>query len=88
MVLAGVIFILVHRMVKVGPTSSSFVLVWNTPVAPFGTHAHTQKHCHDFEGAQRRAARFVKNCYEREPVTVRRTNLLGRGRVVQLAQLR
>ena len=24
---------------------------------------HTQKHCHDIEGVQRRAARFVKNCY-------------------------
>ena len=35
---------------------------------------HTQKHCHDIEGVQRRAARFVKNCYVREPGTV--TNLL------------
>ena len=36
---------------------------------------HTQKHCHDIEGVQRRAARFVKNCYVREPGTV--TNLLN-----------
>ena len=35
---------------------------------------HTQKHCHDIEGVQRRAARFVKNCYVREPGTV--TNFL------------
>ena len=27
----------------------------------------TQKHCRDIEGVQRRAARFVKNCYVREP---------------------
>ena len=37
---------------------------------------HTQKHCHDIEGVQQRAARFVKNCYVREPGTVR-TNLLN-----------
>ena len=36
---------------------------------------HTQKHCHDIEGVQRRAARFVKNCYIRESGTV--TNLLN-----------
>ena len=36
---------------------------------------HTQKHCHDIEGVQRRAARFVKNRYEREPGTV--TSLLN-----------
>ena len=36
---------------------------------------HTQNHCHDIEGVQRRAARFVKNCHEREPGTV--TNLLN-----------
>ena len=36
---------------------------------------HTQKHCHDIEGVQRRAARFVKNCYVRAPGTV--TNLLN-----------
>ena len=36
---------------------------------------HTQKHCHDIEGVQRRAARFVKNCYVREPGAV--TNLLN-----------
>ena len=35
---------------------------------------HTQKHCRDIEGVQRRAARFVRNCYVREPGTV--TNLL------------
>ena len=35
---------------------------------------HTQKHCQDIKGVQRRAARFVKNCYEREPGRV--TNLL------------
>ena len=38
-------------------------------------HPHTQKHCHDKEGVQRPAARFVKNFYELEPGTV--TNLLG-----------
>ena len=36
---------------------------------------HTPKHCHDIEGVQRRAARFVKNCYVWEPGTV--TNLLN-----------
>ena len=39
-------------------------------------HPHSQKHCHDKEGAQRPAARFVKNFYEMEPGTV--TNLLGK----------
>ena len=36
---------------------------------------HTQKHCHDIEGVKRRAVRFVKSCYEREPGTV--TSLLN-----------
>ena len=36
---------------------------------------HTQKHCHDIEGVQRRDARFVKNCLVRESDTV--TNLLN-----------
>ena len=37
--------------------------------------AHTQKHFQDIEGVQWRAARFVENCYVREPCTV--TNLLN-----------
>ena len=36
---------------------------------------HTQKNCHGLAGVQRRAARFVKNCYVREFRTV--TNLLN-----------
>ena len=32
---------------------------------------HTQEHCHDIEGVQRRAAKFVKNFYVRESGTVR-----------------
>ena len=36
---------------------------------------HTQKHCHNIEGVQWRATRFVKNCNEQEPGTV--TNLLN-----------
>ena len=35
----------------------------------------TYSNCHDIEGVQRRAGRFVKNCYVREPGTV--TNLLN-----------
>ena len=36
---------------------------------------HLKKHIKQIEGVQRRAARFVKNCYTREPGTV--TNLLN-----------
>ena len=36
---------------------------------------HLKKHVKQIEGVQRRAARFVKNCYTREPGTV--TNLLN-----------
>lgn len=36
---------------------------------------HPKKHVKQIEGVQRRAARFVKNCYTREPGTV--TNLLN-----------
>ena len=60
-------------MFKVGPTSPSSALVWSTNAA-CGTHIH-KKHCHDTEGVQQRAARFVKNCFVREPSTV--TNLLN-----------
>ena len=38
-------------------------------------HPHLKKHVKQIEGEQRRAARFVKNCYTREPGTV--TNLLN-----------
>ena len=31
---------------------------------------HTQKPRQDIKGVQRRAAKFVKNCYKREPGTV------------------
>ena len=69
-----VIFIPVHqRMLKVRPTSPSFVLVWNTPAA-YGIHILKciAKILKDYNG---KPARFVKqNCYEREPGTV--TNLL------------
>ena len=36
---------------------------------------HLKKHVKQIEGVQRRAARFLKNCYTREPGTV--TNLLN-----------
>ena len=36
---------------------------------------HLKKHVKQIEGVQRGAARFAKNCYTREPVTV--TNLLN-----------
>ena len=54
-------------MVKVRPTSPLFVLVWNTPVA------HS-KALPRFWRSTAGAARFLKNCYEREPGTV--TNFL------------
>ena len=70
-----VIFIPVHqRMVKVRPTSPSFVLVWNTPEAYNGTHIlkSIAKILKEYNG---KPARFVKKkCYEREPGTVK--NLL------------
>ena len=71
-----VIFIPVHqRMVKVRPTSPSFVLVWNTPEAYNGTHIlkSIAKILKEYHG---KPARFVKKkkCYEREPGTVK--NLL------------
>ena len=62
-------------MVKVRPTSPSFVLVWNTPEAYNGTHIlkSIAKILKEYNG---KPARFVKKkkCYEREPGTVK--NLL------------
>ena len=61
-------------MLKVRSISPSFALVWSTPTCSVWD-PHTQKHCHGIEGVQRRAARFVKNCYVRESGIV--TNLLN-----------
>ena len=67
-----VIFIPVHqRMVKVRPTSPSFVLVWNTPEAYNGTHI-LKSIAKILKEYNSKPARFVKKkkCYEREPGTV------------------
>ena len=58
-------------MVKVRPTSPSFVLVWNTPEAYNGTHI-LKSIAKILKEYNSKPARFVKKkkCYEREPGTV------------------
>ena len=63
----------VTREWKRQPTKPLWGLTWNTQ-AQFGTHT-LKKHVKQIEGVQRRAARFLKSCYTREPGTV--TNLLN-----------
>ena len=60
-------------MLKVRPTSLSFVLVWNTPVA-YGTHIlkSIAKILKEYNSKPPDLQK--KNCYEREPGTV--NNLL------------
>ena len=72
---SDVIFIPVQKVLKVRPT---LYLTIVRPILEYTCSVwdpHTQKHCHDIDGAQRRAARFVKSCYMWEPGTV--TNLLN-----------
>ena len=47
---------------------------------------HLKKHVKQIEGVQRRAARFLKNCYTREPGTV--TNLLNKLNWIPLKERR